>query len=351
MTIVKSSKNKAILDDILGVAIIILCLLDVFPDAYYFINIITVLLFTLHHFIEFDYKVSKLDIFVFFITAIEIIFASDFSRISLFVVYLIFQSKRLYTRRSLQVCLRVLLSCFCLVLIAYIFGFNRQYDKVRLDMQKGTYSFTRALGFINPNRCMIYFLSFSCIYILYNRKAVTYIFIWILNYGLYRYTQCRSVFYAITIVVILLLILKLFNLENKRFAIKYFTSFSFLSLLGISLVLPYYSDTNLNILLSGRLDLNRTYLEQGISLFGTTAFDDLLFDSEYLHMIITKGSLYMIFYTGLIIYKDKTSTLTNKQMVLMLAILFIGIVEVVFLRCMIMISMGALFNLEEGKMK
>ena len=187
MTIEKSSYNKAILDDILCITIILACLLDVFPNGYYFFNIAIVLLFTLHHFIEFDYKVTKLDIFVFFITAIEIIFSSDFSRISLFVVYLLFQSKRLYTKKSLRLCLIVMAICFCLVLVAYVFGFNRQYDKVRYDMQKEIYLFTRALGFHNPNGCMIYFFSFSCIYMLYTKKAYAYIFIWIVNYILYRY--------------------------------------------------------------------------------------------------------------------------------------------------------------------
>lgn len=345
MTIVKSSSNKAILDDILGITTIMLCLLYIFPDGYYFFNIIIVLLFILHHFIEFDYKVTKLDIVLFFITAIEIIFSSDFSRISLFIVYLLFRSKRLYTKRSLRLCLIVMATCFCLVLIAYMFGFNRQYDKVRFDMRKGTDSFTRALGFHNPNGCMIYFFSFSCIYMLYAQKTYTSIFIWIANYILYRYTQCRSVFYAISIVVVLLLILKFFNLENKKFFVKYFSSFIFLFLFVLSIILPYYADAELDILLSGRLEANRKYLEQGITLFGTTSFDGLLFDNEYLHMILTKGILYMLFYAGLIIYKDKTSNLTYKQIILMTSILLVGYTEVIFLNYMIIFLMGALFNM------
>ena len=349
--LLQERRHELLLKTLFGIAAFLICLLEIFPEQYYVFNI-GIVLVLLAHYVLLSRFILKENIAYAALLALFLIMASlDVARISFFVFYLFLQSKNIYKRSFLKQYFGILLLCFVAVVIAYeVVGFNEAYDRLSWSPVKQGYIEEKALGFVNPNRCMLYLFCLSCLALLLSKKTWQYIAILAVNYVFYTNTQSRTFFYIMVFIIAILLLLKLFRWEMECSFIGKVVPLAFLGLLALSIILPqFFSNTFLNALFTGRLYHNKAFLETGITFFGNAELESATFDSSYLHMLLTKGIVFFALFTILLIGHCRKARINNKRAVLLCAIFMTGFMEVIFLECNIMYLIGAMLYWEDSK--
>ena len=118
------------------------------------------------------------------------------------------------------------------------------------------------LGFININNFPSLWISFFCIYFLYSeKKFMPIMFLLMLSFIIYRFTDTRTAFFASLLIVFIYYLMKYMNRRFLKIGIYLFVTILFFS---VFLFFIYdFSDTNsfLNILLSDRLYYFQKYIE------------------------------------------------------------------------------------------
>ena len=342
---VENTKKKG-KTELLNLIILFTCLLEIFPNQYLLFNLMTSGLLCFYWFLNKSNKLQLIDVFLIMFVLLQIVGAFALDRISIFVFFLFLETQELYSKKSIKTATVIMVFFFVVVVMAYYFlGFNESFDLTSWDRVNNCYILQKGLGFTNANRCMLYLFCTSLLILLSTNKIIVYGFVLGINYVIYSETQSRTFFYAIIAVIALLLLLKMFKAEDKKTIIGKLAPMAFLVAFALSVILPlYFSNTVLNDLFTGRLAHNKEFLNYGLSLFGNSALEEMTFDSSYLHMLLTKGVLYTLMYSYLILRKKRA--LTNKDSVVLVSLFAVSFMEVIFLKYMVMIVIGYIYNRE-----
>ena len=147
--------------------------------------------------------------------------------------------------------------------------------------------------------------------------------------------------YVTLFLYFMLLLIRL--LKPKELKKAYIIPCLFILFIVFSIVLSLFcSNSWIDTILTGRLALNKKYLEQGITLFGNPYLDSKPFDNSYIHMLVTKGVVYFVSYCFIVIFNFYKSQFKWKNAVLMLVIFMEAFMEVIFLKFGFMIIMPML---------
>lgn len=326
---------------LLGMMAIINSCLVIFPKLYLVLNIAGVLLLFSYYILANGGIAKVQDVLIAILAAVLIVAWQDATKISLFVAFLFWQTSTLYEKSSTKLYRNILLAAFVCVVIAYCFGFNRQYDRLNWSPSQQMYLRERPLGFINANRCMLFVFVISCMMLMGAEKVWQYLLIALANGILYQFTKSRTFLYVLLMVVGALCLLKVFKCEKTVSAFGKSIPWVYLALFAFSILLPYFfAGTRLDQIFTGRLGTNKAFLQSGITWFGNSALENTTFDSAYLHMLLTKGVVFLVLFTGIFFYCCKKATITNKGAVMLCAVLVAGFMEVIFLDSNILFLMG-----------
>ena len=347
---VKAKSNYKSRTFLLSLVILFTCLLEIFPDQYLVFNLMTSGLLCLYWFLTKVNRIKVIDLVLILFVILQIFGAMTIDRISIFVFFLFLETKELYSKKSIKTAIFIMTTFFAVVVMAYyLLGYNRSFDITSWDRINNCFILQKGLGFTNANRCMLYLFCTSLLILLVSKRIVVYAIVLVINYFVYTETQSRTFFYAISAIMVLLLLFKIFKAENKTTFLGKIAPLSFLFLFILSIILPlYFANTLLDDLFTGRLTHNKEFLGYGLSLFGNSALENVTFDSSYLHMLLTKGVLYTPMYSYLILRKKKR-LITNKEAVILVSLFAVAFMEVIFLKYMLMIVIGYIYagrNLE-----
>ena len=217
-----------------------------------------------------------------------------------------------------------LISIFCgavFVYVTYVFDMY-EYSDVNFyrESSNGEIVFRYPLGYVFstylPNVFLYVFLSWV---VLRNHKLSVFEFIFLsfLNYVLYDFTDTRTVFYLVNLLMFVLIFMRMFNIDYKTKllgrVLKFLTIYSFLFFALLSILIQVFYDPNsswmfaLNKALSGRLAYGYyAYDTYGLSILGQhVEYVDLLdvnqynklfvVDSGYLKVLLDQGIVLFIF--------------------------------------------------------
>lgn len=226
-------------------------------------------------------------------------------------------------------------SCICsliCVIASLLFGFNSQYNGVRLD---GTVRYT--LGFSSANTFPSLFLNVIALIILFKKKMniFTWVIIFITSYIIFLLTNSRASFFSLIVVFLFSFIIKHFCNYKKSylFFLSIFPLFTFLSFaLG-----TFWNIQSLNDSLSGRPYYYSLYIENNTIAWISGRFlyypEDWYLDNLFLTLIYRVGVpmfvLSLIFATtGIVASKKVLDKKTfYKTMICYLLFMFFSIEE------------------------
>lgn len=345
--LVKIQTHNKAKSGLLGLIALFTCLLEIFPNQYMLFNLLTSGMLCIYWFLYKSNKMRILDVVLILFVILQMVGAGTVDRISIFVFYLFLETQELYSKKSIRTIVFIMSSFFIVVVLAYyIFGFNKSFDLTSWDRVNSTFILQKGLGFENANRCMLYLFCTSLLIILLSDKISVYVFVFLVNYLVFLETQSRTFIYALSIIVVFLLLLKVFRGEEKQSFLGKSPQLAFLIIFALSIILSlYFSDTVLDDFFVGRLVDNKEYLSYGLSLMGNSKLAELTFDNSYLHMLLTKGVFYTLMYAYLVLCK-KRRILTNKEAIVLISLFAVAFMEVIFLKYMVMIVMGYIHNRE-----
>lgn len=344
-------RGNAILRVGFSITALMICLLAIFPDLYFVFNVAIVLLLLIYYLLCNQFKVKLQAVVIAVFAAVEVVLTQDLARVSIFIFYLFLYTAGLYEKGNVKRYIQIMaLSLFCVLLGYVFFNFNAGYDRVSWDFYLHDFFEEKALGFTNPNRCMLYVFCLSCLILANTSKVRHYFFVLAANYVLYLFTRSRTFFFVMIALVLCLLVFRLARREGRCGLLGRCVPLAFLILLALSVILPiFFANTDLNELFSRRLIHNKAFLETGLTLLGNSALESVSFDSSYLHMLLTKGVLFLAVYTFLLIHRMKQSKITNKQAVLLIGVFCASFMEAIFLEYNIMFLIGLLLNISNGE--
>ena len=298
-------------------------------NSQYFINLdnheiilskIKIVLYGIGFFLIFFYKFNKYSLLDCLLIPIFIL-SYYYSGIGLTLFFLFIFSKYIKFNLILKC---FLISIFCGVVFVYITYLFDMYEYADVNFYRessnGETVFRHPLGYVFSTYLPNVFLYVSLSWIvLRNHKFSVFesIFLLFLNYVLYDFTDTRTVFYLVNLLIFSLIFIRIFNIDYKtKFLgriLKFLTIYSFLlfSLLSI-LVQVFYDPSSswmfaLNKALSGRLAYGYyAYDTYGLSILGQhIEYVDLLdvnqynklfvVDSGYLKVLLDQGVVLFIF--------------------------------------------------------
>lgn len=333
-----NSAITATVNFILPLVLIIEYISAVYLASGFWLNICAVLLIMVVYLQLLSKRgVQKADIFFVLFALFLIVASADVTKISILCVYVLFSAREYYNKRTLKYCLTVTaLSLSVIVLCYLLFGFNKQNDTTIYRPISGTTVSRMCFGFNHPNQFTIYLLALTVLVYMSTNKFLVHTFITVLDIFFFNLTQSRTVLFVVLFIYIAMLLIKFFKLRNVHN--RTIMPMVYIFFIAISLVLSlYFADTKLDMLLSGRLALNKKYLNSGFSLLGTDAFDNTYFDNSYVQMIVSKGLIYSVAYGVLILSVLYKSRLSYADTVIIIAILMEAFMEVIFLKYAFMI--------------
>ena len=321
----------------------------VFAGISFGVNIVAALLImVLYLRLLLERNCRKSDIFFMLATLIIIIASSDPTRISILCVYVLFSLMKYYDKRTLKNCLITTAVCLFVIVLSYLlFGFNRQYDTEIYRPLSGVTVSRRCFGFTHPNQFTIYLLAFTILVYLATNKFWLHTIVTALDIIFFNATQSRTVLYVILFIFIAMVVIRVTKLRNLKRRVA--MPIVFVLFIFMSIVLSvYFAGTKLDVILTGRLALNKQYLASGVSLFGTDEFDNTYFDNSYIHMLVTKGLVYSIIYSVFLIIVLCKKKFSWASAVLLMAIFLEAFMEVIFLKYsfMIIIPLICKFRIE-----
>lgn len=290
--------------------------------------------------------VQATDVFFTALAFFLIIITSDISFVSILCVYIMYSVRVFSSKKLIKNCFRISVLCLSLIVLSYlIFGFNSECDtEIYRPLQNITVP-RKCFGFAHPNQFTIYLLSITVFVYLLTDKLKYYFTITLIDCVFFYYTQSRTVLYVVLFLLIANIISRVLKLKNIKN--RYFVPCVFLFVCIISFVLSlYFSGSKLDVLLTGRLTLNKKYLASGLTFFGDSSFDGKPFDNSYVHMLLTKGVLYFLVYNGLMLIMLYKSKMSWSKFIILSAILLESFMEVIFLKYCFMIIIPILCNNE-----
>lgn len=353
-----SNCNYRLINTISYISLIFIVILiygiSVFPQFATFLNIIITLI-TLLNFVCVLIITKRINIsliIVFVISFLLILLSLDISRVSTLVFASFMYIYRFMNKKRLaKTIFLISLLCFLIILIAYFFGFNTEYDTEIWRPLIGETVSRKSFGFTHPNQFMINWLSIIIAYI-YSRRinCLHMVLIFVVTYIFYYYTQSRTVFYIIVFLTILVMLLLIFNKAKtfKKIKSKNYKNIIIIALLFFfvfSIVFSIYGKgTYFDTLLSGRLTINYNMLRQGVSLLGNSILEDKTFDNSYLHLLLTKGILFTITYIYIFYMYFKNKKVNLLDFISITAVLLLAFIEVCFLKINIMLIIALVSN-------
>lgn len=244
-----------------------------------------------------------------------------------------------------------LISVFCGILFVYFTYLFDMYSYSGVDFYRednnGNVVFRYPLGYVFSTYLPNVFLYIALSWVVMRGHRLflfELILLSFLNYAIYIFTDTRTVFYLVNLLIFLLISIKVFNVNyNTRFwgvILSYMTIYSFLlfSLLSIFLQVFYNADiswmTELNKALSGRLAYgNYAYNTYGISLWGQAIeYVDILdadknnklfvVDSGYLKVLLDQG-FFIFFFILCAFFRLGTRIVKNNNIYLGLALILL----------------------------
>lgn len=297
---------------------------------------------------NFDMRVSMGNVFFLFLAIALMAISHEISRISILCVYMLFSFRNRFDISTIKVCLVTSILCLSIIIFLYFLGFNQQYDTtIYRPLINQTVS-RMSFGFNHPNQFMIYWFSIVCLIFIVTDKRKIHFLCLVFTAVFYYLTQSRTVM----LIVIIMFALDLFfgkakSIDNKW---KSFKSLLFLFFISISVFLTLFFDGSIiDTVFSGRLTLNRGYLMEGVSLFGNISLEGAMFDNSLLHMLLTKGLVFFIAYSILMIYCLQTCKMSNNMLITFFGIMLLAFMEVVLLKYIYMLLLPLLCREERKK--
>lgn len=323
---------------VLPLILILELLSSVFLRVTFWLNIIAVLMILLL-FIQLLLirNVKNTDIFILSLTLILILLSFDITRVSILCVYTLFSLKNYYSRKTVKNCLIASVICLSLIVVAYLlFGFNKGYDTQIYRPLTGMTVYRMCFGFSHPNQFTIYLIACTIMVYLITAKFYVHTLITAVDYIFFNYTQSRTALCVVLFLYITIAIVRLLKLKDIRRRIV--PAIFCLFIIGSIVLSLCFAGSKLDVLLTGRLALNKKYLGTGLTLFGSKAFDDLPFDNSYIHMIVTKGLIYSVVYCFLLLKELRRAKFNWFYLLIITAVFLEAFMEVILLKyCFMMI--------------
>lgn len=281
---------------------------------------IKIILYGIGFLLIFFYKFNKYSLLDYLLIPIFIL-SYYYSGIGLTLFFLFIFSKYIKFDLILKC---FLISIFCgavFVYITYLFDMY-EYSDVNFyrENSNGKTVFRHPLGYVFSTYLPNVFLYVSLSWIvLRNHKFSVFesIFLLFLNYVLYDFTDTRTVFYLVNLLIFALIFIRIFNIDYKTKVLgrilKFLTVYSFLLFSFLSILIQVFYDPSsswmfaLNKALSGRLAYGYyAYDTYGLSILGQhIEYVDLLdvnqynklfvVDSGYLKVLLDQGVVLFIF--------------------------------------------------------
>lgn len=258
------------------------------------------------------YRFNKFTILDFILISLYLV-SYYYHRMSIvFLVYFIFIKNVKFEYIVKSYIFAVLLG-FTFVFFTYLFDL---YPESLVDMYRTDGTYRNPLGYkfatYLPNMSLYVYL---CWFFLRGKQfnIGDMLFIFILNFIIYFYTDTRTVFYLVNLFLFCAFLVKYKQVTYKTFILgrlaSFITQYLFIILAGISIYLQCTYDPNiewmdkLNKALSGRLYYgNKGFIEYGISLFGQKVeYADVLDFGESL-FVIDSGFMKILIDYGLILF-------------------------------------------------
>ena len=192
------------------------------------------------------------------------------------------------------------------------------------------------LGHPNLFTTLVVWTCLEYIYVNYDRiRAIHYAAILLVNIVIYRFTDSRSGFYTLIIVVVFAFFDKL-NFRPMRTVANALAKYGFgvLSVLSIALTVVYTPEISgrarvlwlkLNELLTGRLvfgayayhDFGFTWLGRALTfpekvLYNSHWFDDVIFDNSYQWFVVVYGGIFLVIIALAFFFNAKRMTVIEK---------------------------------------
>lgn len=266
----------------------------------------------------FNYKINKqlcLDIFIFFSFSIGFLF-SHHKGILIFLF--IFMVRNVPFRLIVTTFLFATVSGMLFIFVTYIFNL---YPETYLDLFRNDDTYRNLLGYRFPTFLPNFFFHIMlCICFLRKERfsILEALFLYVVNYYLYKYTDTRAVYYLVNLLIITMLVMKWCRLSYKTKFIgiisAVFTKYSFLLFATIAIIFQViytpdiYILDKLNTAFSGRLSHGHWGMElYGIKLFGNDVkFTTMLeadeynsffyIDSAYMQLLLIYGLIIFLFF-------------------------------------------------------
>lgn len=224
----------------------------------------------------------------------------------LLVIYFIV--KKGYAKNHL--CLFVALMAvafFGMFILYYFIGFNSFYNKEMWRDSAGEYVLRQSLGFLNANQAMLFWAATALAAVNMvndsSRKA-TAAFLLVLTCLFYTQTGSRTTMLVLGVILALFFLLGPKTARvAPRWVIACIAIMPF-ALLLFSFALAYLNDVDwINRLFSGRPRIYANALQlSGVSAFGSSAIEKMMFDNGYLHALLSKGAVFAVMFFSLLAY-------------------------------------------------
>lgn len=288
-------------------------------------------------------NINYLILFLAFLDILIIILNKDVSNISLLVFGLVIS---LTKDEDVEVNTKDLFftSLFCMLIIVFLYyflGFNSRFDTTIWRPNQGLVN-RKSLGFTHPNQFMIKVLSIYFFGLLSFRKKISYSIIFTtITYFLYAITKSRTVFLIILVSSILVIFIYALGLQNIRFNknIIFLLSLSPILMLVISICIScFFANTKIDTYFSGRLIINKYFLDSGIGFLGNNSLSNETFDNSYIQMLLSSGLLFYILYSFIWIEAfKKIKSIDIFNIIALFGTLFLSFMEVCLLKYSIIV--------------
>ncbi|WP_195918918.1 hypothetical protein [Lactococcus lactis] len=266
---------------------------------------------------------------------------SNFSLGLMWILYFMLSKSEIDLKKVMKTFFVTSSVCFILTIVLYlIMSLNKSSDMI---MWRGDAFINRmSLGFIQPNFAMMSFLgiAIALLYLSTERQRITIIFIAIVTFIIFYFTQSRTSGYILFFILSILFVSsKKTKKQVSNFEKRSITVLPLLLLIISYSLLKLPINQYLNSLLSGRLSLyQEIYSTFGIHLIGNNDVKNTMLDTAYLQSLLAKGILFtlFLFVTFFFIFFLKRKTQTRLQNLVIMMYFLIGFTETSFFRFVIL---------------
>lgn len=266
---------------------------------------------------------------------------SNFSLGLMWILYFMLSKSEIDLKKVMKTFFVTSSVCFILTIVLYlIMSLNKSSDMI---MWRGDAFINRmSLGFIQPNFAMMSFLgiAIALLYLSTERQRITIIFIAIVTFIIFYFTQSRTSGYILFFILSILFVSsKKTKKQVSNFEKRSITVLPLLLLIISYSLLKLPINQYINSLLSGRLALyQEIYSTFGIHLIGNNDVKNTMLDTAYLQSLLAKGILFtlFLFVTFFFIFFLKRKTQTRLQSLVIMMYFLIAFTETSFFRFVIL---------------